>query len=351
MPHAHIPPLSKNNPTVRILKMHSVENIILVVPQNPPEYDWTPEKIRQLCDFRTGLGADQVMICSTDQAMTIWNADGSLALACGNGTRCVIGAMNPKIQEKITLHGPIGPLYGWKIDTQTVAIAQGPVIFPDLSQNPTQNPTQKNSPAHPHAHVTTANSPGRHKDAKESTDTETGTSFFIQNLDITLKGIPAVVGNPHAIIFRAPPEGLDPMWHPRNADFPDGINVSFVWPKKHTQTHPKSPDPTEQYFWVKTWERGIGLSKGCGSAACAIGATLHHRGGTGTTDWTQDAIPPETNKKTHAGAERNNHGNTDQPDTIYVLNMPGGVMRVWPHVSGWIHSASYHTIAECFWTP
>lgn len=54
--------------------------------------EWTPERIVQLCDRRTGVGADGLVILSPEGAdavrMDYWNSDGSRAAMCGNAALC-----------------------------------------------------------------------------------------------------------------------------------------------------------------------------------------------------------------------------------------------------------------------
>jgi diaminopimelate epimerase len=50
-------------------------------------------RVRALCDRRTGIGADGILVIGTPAErrwpLVIHNADGSIADACGNGSRCV----------------------------------------------------------------------------------------------------------------------------------------------------------------------------------------------------------------------------------------------------------------------
>ncbi len=59
-----------------------------------PELKFTPSAISQLCNRRTGIGADGVLVISKmngyDFAMDYYNADGSTGTLCGNGARCSI---------------------------------------------------------------------------------------------------------------------------------------------------------------------------------------------------------------------------------------------------------------------
>lgn len=52
---------------------------------------WSAENVRAVCDRRTGVGADGLVILTPEDAgvrMTFWNADGSRAAMCGNAALC-----------------------------------------------------------------------------------------------------------------------------------------------------------------------------------------------------------------------------------------------------------------------
>jgi diaminopimelate epimerase len=54
--------------------------------------DWPPERVAQLCDRRSGVGADGLVILTPETAtsvrMAYWNSDGSRAAMCGNAALC-----------------------------------------------------------------------------------------------------------------------------------------------------------------------------------------------------------------------------------------------------------------------
>jgi diaminopimelate epimerase len=284
---------NRKNVALGVIKMHSVHNTIIVVPPGQGDYLWTCDKVRHICDGRRGIGADQMMVCNDPNPMTIWNGDGSRANACGNGTRCVIGSMPGAIGEIITLQGPVGPLTGWKTSENSVAVNQGPVSVGGLWHQ-------------------------QHWIAQQET------SLALPGDKGIVVGVPVHAGNAHVVVWGEPPMDLDPQWQARNPDFPDGVNVSFVWSKK---THQQ--DIPGQSFWVNTWERGIGFSQGCGSAACAIGALLWEMASGNllkkNLSWNIAAIP------------------------TYILTMPGGTIVVTQGVTGWVHTASYSVVADCTW--
>lgn len=289
---------------IKVVKMHSLHNIILVIPPDQNTV-WDRAAIMAISNFQTGIGADQVMLCldrpnpenaSKSLGISIWNRDGSSALACGNGMRCVVASLNTPVNEIVTLHGPVGPVHGWKMPDNAIAIAQGAVTI-SLDSS-----------------------------ALESDQALPKTRFFVESINQWIEGIPAHIGNPHVIVLGQVPHNLPETWLAHNAHFPHGVNVSFVWPKSDHISCDFSENTTDwigETFNVKTWERGIGLSKGCGSAACAIGAVLWY-----------------VQKQTHP---------YDRKDPKYTLLMPGGTLHLWLQGDTWVHSAPTCTIAKCDW--
>jgi diaminopimelate epimerase len=75
---------------VKFTKMHGCGNDFVVIDE-PVSLD--PSSVRALCDRRTGVGADGILVIGAPIGrrwpLVIYNADGSIADACGNGSRCV----------------------------------------------------------------------------------------------------------------------------------------------------------------------------------------------------------------------------------------------------------------------
>ena len=75
---------------MKFTKMHGCGNDFIVV-DGPLRMD--PARVRSLCDRRTGIGADGILVIGAPNGrrwpLVIHNADGSIADACGNGSRCV----------------------------------------------------------------------------------------------------------------------------------------------------------------------------------------------------------------------------------------------------------------------
>ena len=77
---------------MRFTKMHGLGNDFIVIDAMEKEYFPTPDDARRLCNRRTGIGADGLMLVmpskKADLRMRLLNSDGSTAEMCGNGIRC-----------------------------------------------------------------------------------------------------------------------------------------------------------------------------------------------------------------------------------------------------------------------
>ncbi|HEY5103781.1 MAG TPA: diaminopimelate epimerase [Acidimicrobiales bacterium] len=80
----------------RLQKWHGAGNDFLVdVQEHGLGPSWTPERVRALCDRTSGVGADGLLLATLGSpiAMTLYNADGSMAEMSGNGIRCLAAAV------------------------------------------------------------------------------------------------------------------------------------------------------------------------------------------------------------------------------------------------------------------
>lgn len=188
------------------------------------------------------LPFDQMMVlypprtASTEAFVRIYNADGSEAGACGNGMRCVAALASKASGAKAftfeteagLIACAIGPLSG------TVTVDMGAPRF-----NWNEIPL-----------------------AEEFRDTR-AIELQIGPIDKPVLHSPSVVnvGNPHAIFWVDDVEAYDlarfgPLLE-NHPIFPERANISLA--------KVAAPD----HLVVKTWERGAGLTRACGSAACA----------------------------------------------------------------------------------
>ncbi|MBS0272182.1 MAG: diaminopimelate epimerase [Proteobacteria bacterium] len=80
-------------PQIPFTKMQALKNDFILIDTQHLRNPLTSQQIRILADRRQGIGCDQVILLNksheADTNISFYNADGSIALACGNGTRCV----------------------------------------------------------------------------------------------------------------------------------------------------------------------------------------------------------------------------------------------------------------------
>ena len=81
---------------IPFIKMDGLGNDFMIIDEREKSYELTSEDIVKLANRKTGVGFDQMIILRKPSdtklyaaKMVIFNADGSSAGACGNGTRCV----------------------------------------------------------------------------------------------------------------------------------------------------------------------------------------------------------------------------------------------------------------------
>jgi diaminopimelate epimerase len=189
-----------------------------------------------------GAPYDQLMALHTsrtagiDAYVRIYNCDGSEAGACGNGMRCIAELLFKETGKRaLTFETKAGLLNCWQGDTPLVSTVD--MGKPRFAWN--EIPL-----------------------AEEFRDTRS-IELQIGPLDKPILHSPSVVsmGNPHAIFWVDDVDAYDlhkigPLLenHPM---FPERANISLV--KVNSREH----------IVVRTWERGAGLTRACGSAACA----------------------------------------------------------------------------------
>ena len=220
---------------MRFTKMHGLGNDYLYVFGEVPEN--VEELSVKLSDRHFGAGSDgMIFISESDTAdfkMRIFNADGSEAMMCGNGIRCVgkyvfdKGYTNKKKLKIETLSG---------IKTLELFVEEGKVAFVSVEMG--------------FAEVSY----------------ETVLNVGGQALHCT----PVSVGNPHAVSFVENVEGFPVEkigkiveHHP---NFPGGVNAEFA------------EVIDRQIIRMRVWERGSGVTMACGTGACATASAATSRG-------------------------------------------------------------------------
>jgi diaminopimelate epimerase len=222
------------------VKMNGLGNEIVVVDMRAKPLSITDEDVRAAAR-PGGVPCDQMMalyparLPGTDAFIRIFNNDGSEAQACGNGTRCVASLLFVETgKELLTFETAAGLLNSWRAGTGLVTVDMGLPRF-----------RWQEIPL-----------------AEEFQDTRAIELQFGPRDRPILHSPSAVnVGNPHAIFWVDDVEaydlgGIGPILE-NHPIFPERANISLC--------AIKSPE----HIVVKTWERGAGLTRACGSAACA----------------------------------------------------------------------------------
>jgi len=171
----------------------------------------------------------------TDAFIRIYNNDGSEAGACGNGMRCVADLVGKESGKKaLTFETTAGILNCWQGDDGLFTVDMGAPRF-KWNEIPL---------------------------AEEFRDTR-AIELQIGPIDKPALHSPSVVsmGNPHAVFWVDDVAAYDlarfgPLLE-NHPIFPERANITLA--------HIVSRDA----IVIRTWERGAGLTKACGSAACA----------------------------------------------------------------------------------
>ena len=222
------------------VKMNGIGNEIVVVDMRTRGGKIEAEEARAAA-VPEGAPYDQLMALypprtpGTDAFIRIYNNDGSEAGACGNGMRCVADLVSQESgKTDLTFETTAGILNCWKEPDGLFTVDMGP---PRFKWNEIQL-------------------------AEEFRDTR-AIELQIGPIDKPVLHSPSAVsmGNPHVIFWVDDVNahdlaGFGPLLE-NHPIFPERANITLA----HIVTR--------SHIVIRTWERGVGLTKACGSAACA----------------------------------------------------------------------------------
>ena len=243
-------------------KMHGAGNDFVVIDsRRVGGARVTAALARALGDRHRGVGFDQLAELrdgvDADVTLDFWNADGTMAGACGNATRCVAArVMDETGRDRLSLRTARGLLLAERRGAQTWVNMGAP----------------------------------------QTAWHEVPLARAVDPLHLPLAGDPVAVGmgNPHAVHFVAdagavalttlgPEVEHDPL-------FPERTNVEYV------------SNEGGGILRMRVWERGTGVTLACGSGACAVAVAAHLRaitgrqvtiradGGVLLVDWRDDGV-------------------------------------------------------------
>ncbi len=231
-----------NGSNISFRKMNGLGNDFVVLDGRKRKIDVTEEAARAIADRESGIGCDQLILLDksvfADVRMRIWNNEGGEVESCGNASRCIADiVLNENGAETVSVETLGGLLKCWRAGEGLMSVDMGEPSF-HWSQIPL---------------------------AEEFHDTRT-IELQIGPIDDPILHTPSAlnVGNPHAIFWVDDPESYDlakfgPLLE-NHPIFPERANISLakVIEGKH--------------IVLKVWERGAGLTRACGTAACAAAA-------------------------------------------------------------------------------
>jgi diaminopimelate epimerase len=225
-------------------KMHGLGNDFVVIDARGQAIALDDRLARRIADRRTGVGCDQLIVIEPPRAgiadafMRIRNPDGGEVEACGNATRCVAALlMAEKGRDHVVIETVAGLLDAESAAGGRIAVDMGPARL-DWREIPLAEPMDT-------LHLGIAL--GRLSDP-----------------------VGVGMGNPHAVFFVPDAEAIDlaALGPPleRHKLFPARANIEVA----------EVRSPTE--IRMRVWERSAGITRACGSGACATLVAAVRRG-------------------------------------------------------------------------
>ena len=222
---------------IKAFKMDGLGNDFVIIDNRQKIVSLTKDQIIKICD-RNFIGCDQLIFIesskSTDANLKFFNSDGGESGACGNGTRCIAKLIsNETKNETVILTTLNGNLKSQILENNIVTTEIGNAKI-EWNEIP----------------------------LSEKLDTK---NLNIKIIDVNDKeyfgGTAVNVGNPHVVFFVNKIENFN-----IEKIGPQVENYN-IFPEKCNVTIAKIVD--KNLIKVKVWERGAGLTKACGTAACA----------------------------------------------------------------------------------
>ena len=222
---------------IKAFKMDGLGNDFVIIDNRQKITNLNKEQIIKICD-RSFIGCDQLILIENDNSadayLKFFNSDGGESGACGNGTRCIADFISRETNNKTivlkTLSGLLkSEILGNKIVTTEIGKAKT-----EWSEIP----------------------------LSEKLDTKNlNVKILDKNNKEHIGGTAVNVGNPHIIFF------VNELNDFNIKKIGPEIENHFIFPEKCNVTIAQVIN--KGLIKIKVWERGAGLTKACGTAACA----------------------------------------------------------------------------------
>ena len=234
---------------IPFVKMHGLGNDFVVFDgrRDPAVLDLDNATAARIADRKTGVGCDQLIVIEpardelADAFMRIRNNDGGEVEACGNATRCVANIVMGELGRKdVIIETVVGLLAANGLADGRVTVDMGQVRL-------------------------------------DWRDIPLGQAVDTNHIPLSLGGLSDAVGvnvgNPHAVFF---------------VDYVESIDIEKFGPVlEHHEMFPERANIEvcsiigENRIRMRVWERGVGVTRACGTGACAAGVAAARRGLTG----------------------------------------------------------------------
>tara|TARA_B100000029_G_scaffold319491_1_gene311905 strand:- start:627 stop:1454 length:828 start_codon:yes stop_codon:yes gene_type:complete len=222
------------------IKMDGLGNDFVIFDARNQNLSFSKKELIKIAD-RKFIGCDQVILLKNDNDsdayLSFFNSNGEEASACGNGSRCVSYLLGKeKNKNKITIKTKGGILNADILEEKIVRmnIGKPKFLWNEIPLN------------------------------KKMESENLKIKIYDLNNNIHKGGYAVNVGNPHAVFFVNNCDSFDLKKIGPEIEnhkiFPEKCNVSLAEIKN------------KSLIKLKVWERGAGITKACGTAACAVAA-------------------------------------------------------------------------------
>lgn len=259
---AYMPGMNSDFPSgLPFMKMHGLGNDFVVLDARARPIPVSADLARAVADRHRGVGFDQLAVIEPgdgDAHLVFYNADGSVAGACGNATRCIARFLMDETGKQ----------------TLTLTTERGRLLAEDAGQG-----------------LTSVNMGAPQLDWREIPLAQA-----MDTLELPITGGPTAtgMGNPHCTFFVDDADAVDldrfGPEHEHHSLYPERTNVQVA--------QIIGPD----HIRMRVWERGVGVTLASGSSSCATAVAAARRGLTGRKsridldggtlqiDWREDGV-------------------------------------------------------------
>ncbi|MGB7317647.1 MAG: diaminopimelate epimerase [Planktotalea sp.] len=229
---------SQTGTSLPFMKMHGLGNDFVVFDERASGPLVTQALVIAMADRHCGVGYDQLVAirshAEADIELVFWNADGSIAGACGNATRCIAGwELARRKAVALNIRTERGLLHAVDAGNGDIEVNMGqPLMRWD----------------------------------------EIPLAREIDTLELPIEGAPTAtgMGNPHCTFFVDDVEAID------LEAFGPTIEHHPLFPERTNVQIAQITGPNQ--IRMRVWERGVGITLASGSSSCAVAVAATRRG-------------------------------------------------------------------------